>query len=172
LRRRPSPSWRILACLRSQKDGTDTAGNAGTNFARYNFLDPGARDSYADWDAAADTTVALLRAEAGRSRTTRACVISSASCPRSTLRSARDGARHNVRLHHGGVKRFHQSEVGPLELTYQSLPLTTSLQAVHTLTAYTAEPGSTPKTASSSSPAGRRPTQPRGRPPNPRPDRS
>lgn len=37
------------------------------NIARFNFLDPRARDFYPDWDAAAaDTTVALLRTEAGR----------------------------------------------------------------------------------------------------------
>jgi MmyB-like transcription regulator ligand binding domain len=39
---------------------------ASAYFARYNFLDPGAADFYDDWDGAADTTVALLRAEAGR----------------------------------------------------------------------------------------------------------
>ncbi len=52
-------------------------------------------------------------------------------------------AQHNVRLHHGGVKRFHHRDVGSLELTYQSLHLPTSLQTVHTLTTYTAEPRST-----------------------------
>ena len=36
------------------------------NFARFQFLDPRARDYYQDWDAAANVTVALLRTEAGR----------------------------------------------------------------------------------------------------------
>lgn len=36
----------------------------------------------------------------------------------------------------------HHPEVGPLELTYHSLQLPTSLQTVQTLTTYTAEPGS------------------------------
>ena len=36
------------------------------NFARFQFLDPRARDFYPDWEGAANITVALLRAEAGR----------------------------------------------------------------------------------------------------------
>jgi hypothetical protein len=36
------------------------------NFARFQFLDPRARDFYQDWEGAANITVALLRAEAGR----------------------------------------------------------------------------------------------------------
>ena len=36
------------------------------NFARFQFLDPRARDFYEDWEGAANITVALLRAEAGR----------------------------------------------------------------------------------------------------------
>ena len=36
------------------------------NLARYCFLDPGAEDFYPDWEEAADTTVAILRTEAGR----------------------------------------------------------------------------------------------------------
>ena len=36
------------------------------NLARYCFHDPGAGEFYPDWDEAADTTVALLRTEAGR----------------------------------------------------------------------------------------------------------
>jgi hypothetical protein len=36
------------------------------NLARFCFLDPRADDFYADWDEAANTTVALLRTEAGR----------------------------------------------------------------------------------------------------------
>ena len=41
-----------------------------TNIARLNFLDPRAETFYPDWDAARDTTVALLRTEAGPTRTT------------------------------------------------------------------------------------------------------
>ena len=91
--------------------------------------------------AAADTTVALLGAGAGRNPHDRGLrdLVGELATLSPALRTR--WAQHNVRLYHGGVKRFHHAEVGPLELTYQSLPLTTSLKAVHTLTAYTAEPG-------------------------------
>src|SRR3954466_6610206 len=36
------------------------------NLARYCFLDPSAEEFYPDWEEAADTTVAILRTEAGR----------------------------------------------------------------------------------------------------------
>ncbi len=36
------------------------------NFARFTFLDPGARGFWTDWDHIADDTVELLRAQAGR----------------------------------------------------------------------------------------------------------
>lgn len=120
-----------------------TAPERGTaNIARFHFLDPAAHGFYADWDTAADAIVALLRAEAGRYPNDKAlCELVgdlSVSSPEFRTR----WAAHNIRMHHGGVKRFRHPEVGPLELTYQSLDLPTSLHAVHTLTTYVAEPGS------------------------------
>ena len=50
-------------------------------------------------------------------------------------------AAHDVRIHHGGVKRFRHPAVGSLELTYQSLDLPVSTHAVHALAVYAAEPG-------------------------------
>lgn len=120
-----------------------TAGTTGNgNLARYHFLDPAARDFYADWDAAADTTVALLRAEAGRYPHDRVLreLVGELSTLSPEFRTR--WAAHNVRLHHSGVKRFQHHAVGPLELTYHPLVLPTSLQAAHTLTTYIAEPGS------------------------------
>ena len=94
-----------------------------------------------DWDAAADATVALLRAEAGREPHDRALreLVGELSILSPEFRS--QWAAHNVRIRHDGVKRLRHPEVGALELTYQSLDLPTSLQAVHDLTTYTAEPG-------------------------------
>lgn len=113
------------------------------NFARYNYLAAGARDFYVDWDAAADTTAALLRAEVGRQPEDKALrgLIGELSTLSPEFRVR--WAQHDVRQHHSGVKRFHHPEVGSLELTYHSLDLPTSPQTVHTLTTYTAEPGST-----------------------------
>ncbi|WP_268996114.1 MmyB family transcriptional regulator [Streptomyces griseomycini] len=52
-------------------------------------------------------------------------------------------AAHDARIRHEGVKRLQHPEVGLLELTYQSLDLPVSQRAVHDLSLYTAEPGST-----------------------------
>ncbi|MFC5744721.1 hypothetical protein [Actinomadura rugatobispora] len=74
------------------------------NLARFAFLDARAADFYPDWDEAADTTVALLRAEADRDphdRTVSDLVGGLAT------RSDEFGARwaaHNVRLHRTGHK--------------------------------------------------------------------
>ncbi|MER5834922.1 hypothetical protein ABT116_29805 [Streptomyces sp. NPDC002130] len=50
-------------------------------------------------------------------------------------------AAHNVRIHHGGVKRFHHPDAGFLELTYQPLDLPVPAHEAHSMTFYTAEPG-------------------------------
>ncbi|MFJ1730406.1 helix-turn-helix domain-containing protein [Streptomyces sp. NPDC088254] len=112
------------------------------NFARYYFLDPGSRDFVDDWDRAAALTAALLRAEAGRcpnDKGLRELVgeLSTLSAEFRTLWAA-----HDVRIHHGGVKRFRHPDAGPLELTYQPLDLPLSAREAHALTIYTAEPGS------------------------------
>lgn len=52
-------------------------------------------------------------------------------------------AAHDVRIRHEGIKHLQHPEVGLLELTYQSLDLPMSQRAVHDLSLYTAEPGST-----------------------------
>lgn len=46
-----------------------------------------------------------------------------------------------MRIHHGGVKRLQHPDAGPLELTYQPLDLPMSVDEAHSLTLYTAEPG-------------------------------
>lgn len=122
--------------------GVSVSDTGQASFARYNFLDPASHDFYADWDAAADSTAALLRAEAGRHPHDKALRDLIGELSTLSPEFSTRWAQHNVRLHHGGVKRFHHPDVGALELTYYSLQLPTSFQTVHTLTAYTAEPGS------------------------------
>lgn len=110
------------------------------NIARFNFLDPRAQDFYPDWDAALDTSVALLRTEAGRDpdgRELRDLIGELAT--RSDAFRTRWGA-HNVRLHRAGTKHFHHPVVGDLELTFDAMDLPG--EAGLTLTAYTAEPAS------------------------------
>src|SRR3954462_4985395 len=67
--------------------------------ARFVFLDPGARDLYRQWDAVADDTVALLRAEAGRDPHDRLLSdLVGELAMRSTEFRAR-WAAHDVRIH-------------------------------------------------------------------------
>ena len=120
-----------------------TARNRRPNIARYIFLDPGSRDYFVDWDEAAVITAALLRAEAGREPHDRALrdLIGELSTLSPEFRT--QWAAHDVRIRHDGVKRVRHPEVGELELTYQSLDLPIADRAVHDLTIYTAEPGTT-----------------------------
>jgi len=111
------------------------------NFARFYFLDRGSHDFVEDWDGGANITVALLRAEAGRFPNDKALreLVGELSTVSTEFRTR--WAAHNVRIHHGGVKRFHHPDAGPLELTYQPLNLPMSAHEAHSLTIYTAQPG-------------------------------
>nr|WP_324605829.1 hypothetical protein [Streptomyces sp. NRRL S-481] len=93
------------------------------NFARYWFLDDDSHDFAYDWDRAATMTAALLSAEAGRYTDDKALrdLIGELSTLSPEFRTR--WATHDVHIHHGGVKRFHHPEAGPLELTYQPLDL-------------------------------------------------
>jgi len=112
------------------------------NFARFQFLDPRARDYYSDWEGAAKITVALLRTEAGRRPhdTQLRELVGELSTVSEEFRTR--WAAHDVRIHHEGVKQFHHPVVGSLGLTYCTLALPTEGQADLRLTIYTAEPGS------------------------------
>jgi transcriptional regulator with XRE-family HTH domain len=111
------------------------------NFARFQFLDPQARDFYPDWEGAANITVALLRAEAGRNPqdTQLRELVGELSTVSESFRSR--WAAHNVRIHHNGVKQFQHPVVGVLALGYHTLDLPTEDQRRLALTIYTAEPG-------------------------------
>jgi hypothetical protein len=110
------------------------------NLARFCFLDPGARELYPDWEEAADTTVAILRTEAGRDPCNRELTdLVGELATRSDAFGTR-WAAHDVRHHHTGVKRFRHPVVGDLTVAFNAteLPADPGL----TLTVYTAEPGS------------------------------
>jgi transcriptional regulator with XRE-family HTH domain len=113
---------------------------APANSARFIFLDDRARDFYVDWNKAADDTVAVLRAEAGRDPYDRALsdLVGELSTRSDAFRTR--WAAHNVRQHITGIKHFHHPIVGELSLTYDRLDLV----ADHgqTMFTYTAEPGS------------------------------
>ncbi|PZG22556.1 transcriptional regulator [Micromonospora craterilacus] len=109
------------------------------NLARFCFLDPRADDFYPDWDDAANTTVALLRTEAGRDPYDRALtdLVGELATRSDDFRNR--WAAHNVRLHYTGFKHFHHPVVGRLDLAFEAMPMPADPGL--TLTAYSAEPG-------------------------------
>ncbi|MFE9454002.1 helix-turn-helix transcriptional regulator [Streptomyces sp. NPDC006739] len=115
-------------------------GMESANMARYQFLDPAARDFYPDWDLAADMTVDVLRTEAGRNPHDKGLhdLVGELSTRSDAFRT-RWGA-HNVTRHGTGTKRFHHPVVGDLTLSWEYLAL--AAEPGLTLTVYTAEPGS------------------------------
>jgi transcriptional regulator with XRE-family HTH domain len=111
------------------------------NIARFQFLDPRARDYHLDWDGAANTTVAILRAEAGHDPHDKDLreLVGELSTVSEEFRTR--WAAHNVRIHRTGIKQFIHPVVGTLDLVYHSTALPTEGPEDLNLTAYTAEPG-------------------------------
>jgi transcriptional regulator with XRE-family HTH domain len=110
------------------------------NLARFCMLDPQARTFYPDWGGAADTTVALLRTEAGRApHDKRLSDLVGELTTRSEPFATR-WAAHEVRLHHTGVKVFRHPEVGELRLAFEAMDLPSHPGL--TLTVYGAAPDS------------------------------
>ncbi|MEV5612775.1 helix-turn-helix transcriptional regulator [Streptomyces sp. NPDC052225] len=109
------------------------------NIARFQFLDPAGRDFFPDWDAALNTTVSLLRTEAGRAPhdSELTGLIGELVTRSDDFRTA--WAKHNVRLHHTGRKPFRHPEVGDLLLDFDAMAL--PAQPGLTMTVYSAEPG-------------------------------
>ncbi len=112
------------------------------NFARFQFLDPRAHDYYRDWEGAANITVALLRAEAGRRPHDAQLreLVGELSTVSEEFRAR--WAAHDVRIHHNGAKQFHHPVVGTVDLNYCTLELPAEDRADLRLTIYTAEPAS------------------------------
>ncbi|GGM40726.1 transcriptional regulator [Microbacterium saperdae] len=111
------------------------------NFGRFVFLDSRAPQYYRDWDDAAQQTVALLRAEAGRSPYDRTLsdLVGELSTRSEQFRVL--WASHDVREHRTGVKRIRHPLVGDLDLQYEAMSLSNDLGL--SFIAYTAAPDST-----------------------------
>src|SRR3954462_4803750 len=109
------------------------------NLARFCFLSPRAAELYPNWDDAADTSVALLRTEAGRDPHNKALTALVGELSTRSREFATRWARHDVRLHSTGVKRFTHPVVGELALAFDAMEL--PAERGLTLTAYSAEPG-------------------------------
>ena len=110
------------------------------NTARFVFLEPKAVEFFRDYDKAANDTVALLRAEAGRDPYDRdlSDLIGQLSTRSEEFR--RRWAAHNVRIHTTGTKLLHHPVVGDLDLPFESVPL--PADPGQSLLIYTTEPGS------------------------------
>lgn len=117
-------------------------GSAGRtpNLARFQFLDPAARDFYPDWEVFAEMCVAILRANAGRDPHDKELqdLVGELSTRSDTFRTL--WAAHNVRTHGTGAKRFHHPVVGEMTLAYEELAVTADPGV--TMVVYTAEPDS------------------------------
>jgi transcriptional regulator with XRE-family HTH domain len=114
-------------------------GQERPNAARFVFLDPRARDFYLDWDRVARDVVATLRSAAGRNPYDRELSDLVGELSTRSEEFRQHWARHDVRFHISGVKRFHHREVGDLELNYERLELV--FDTGLTIFAYTADPG-------------------------------
>jgi transcriptional regulator with XRE-family HTH domain len=114
-------------------------GQERPNAARFVFLDPRARDFYRDWDRIAHDVVALLRSAAGRNPYDRdlSDLVGELSTRSDEFRQ--HWARHDVRFHLSGVKRYHHRDVGELELNYERLNL--AFDTGLTIITYTADRG-------------------------------
>jgi transcriptional regulator with XRE-family HTH domain len=115
-------------------------GGRTPNLARFQFLDPAAREFYPDWDRFAEMCVAIMRAEAGRDPHDKGLqdLVGELSTRSETFR--RLWGAHDVRTHGAGTKRFRHPVVGDLTLAYEELAITAEPGQV--LLVYTAEPGS------------------------------
>ncbi len=109
------------------------------NNARFVYLDPAAREFFADWERAADDIAAMLRSEAGSNPHDKQLVelIGELSTRSEEFRSR--WAAHNVRFHRTGRKCIHHPVVGTLDLNFEAMefPAHPGL----TLLAYTAAAG-------------------------------
>jgi transcriptional regulator with XRE-family HTH domain len=115
-------------------------GGRAPNLARFQFLDPAARDFYPDWDLFAQMCVAIMRAEAGRDPHDKGLqdLVGELSTRSDVFR--RLWGAHDVRTHGSGTKRFRHPVVGELTMAYEELAITAEPGQV--LMVYTAEPGS------------------------------
>ena len=111
----------------------------GHNLVRAAFLDPRVRDMYADWEYVTESAVAGLRALVGPDVDDPRLneLVGELSVRSERFRQL--WARHDVRPKRSGISLLDHPQVGPLELSYEKLPIPdTNCQ---TLVIYHAEPG-------------------------------
>jgi transcriptional regulator with XRE-family HTH domain len=112
----------------------------GANLVRSAFLDPRVRDRHGDWEHATESTVAELRLLVGPDVDDPRLneLVGELSVRSERFRQL--WARHDVRPKRGGTTRIDHPLVGPLELSYERLPIPDTDR--QTLAVYHAAPGS------------------------------
>jgi transcriptional regulator with XRE-family HTH domain len=110
------------------------------NQARFVFLDPHARELYADWDEVAADTAAMLRMDAGRHPDDPLLgkLVGDLSIHSPEFRKL--WARNRVHQRRTGAKGYHHPLVGDLTITYQAF--TPGDDTDQTLMIYDTEPNS------------------------------
>jgi transcriptional regulator with XRE-family HTH domain len=114
----------------------DTLPTRPVNLARFNFLEGASRDFYDDWESAADTTVALLRTEAGRDPLDKELTDLVGELATRSEEFRVRWAAHDVRLHREGTKHFVHPVVGLIDLEFNAFQL--PAEQGLTMTVYTA----------------------------------
>jgi transcriptional regulator with XRE-family HTH domain len=110
------------------------------NMARFTYLDPYAKDFFADWNRTAKECVAALRTQAGRYPFDRDLSGLVGELSTQSEEFAALWATHDVRLHRQAEKHFHHPVVGDLTLRYDRLAVAGDPGLE--IFAYMAEPGS------------------------------
>ncbi len=91
------------------------------NNARFTYLDPAAREFFADWERAADDIAAMRRSEAGSNPHDKQLVELIGELATRSEEFRTRWAAHNVRFHRTGHKRLHHPVVGTLDLDYEAM---------------------------------------------------
>ncbi|HEY4269223.1 MAG TPA: helix-turn-helix transcriptional regulator [Galbitalea sp.] len=110
------------------------------NMARFTYLDPRAREFFADWNRMARECVAALRTQAGQDPLDRGLSDLVGEIATKSTEFAALWAPHNVRLHHDVEKRLTHPVVGDVTLRYERVAV--SGDRGLEIFAYVAEPGS------------------------------
>ncbi|WP_449372695.1 helix-turn-helix transcriptional regulator [Arthrobacter psychrolactophilus] len=110
------------------------------NSARFTFLNPKAREFFADWERSADDIVAVLRSAAGKNPYDKDLtdLIGELSTRSEEFRTR--WARHDVKYHRTGRKQLHHPIVGDLDMSFEALELAGDPGL--RINVYTADPGS------------------------------
>jgi transcriptional regulator with XRE-family HTH domain len=108
------------------------------NNARFVYLDPAAREFFADWERAADDIAAMLRSEAGSNPHDKQLVELIGELSTRSEEFRRRWAAHNVRFHRTGRKGIRHPVVGTLDLNFEAMEIPSHPGL--TLLVYTAAP--------------------------------